>query len=248
MRNKTLFQKITAAWLLATMIAATPLAVQSAYADQTVSTTGQKITLSMTEDGDKKTLGINNTDTKTSIGTLTWTDTNTTYDLTGDTQAGTITLAGSDNTEDTVSIGYSPDDINRRITGLSTSMTNIENNVTTILAQATGTAVQDDVVDGKTFNSSAGLGLVGTRTAMISDDILMTQHMVPDRGFVQIHVNRNNIKRYLDAEISSTIELPTATRTAAGLMSAADKSKLDEYTISEFNENGTETLLISKNS
>ena len=171
MRHKTLFQKITAAWLLGTMIATTPIGAHYAYADQTVDTDGQKITLSMTENGDQKTLGIINSDTKTNIGNLNWTDTNTTYNLTGDTKAGTVTLAGSDNTENAVSIGYSPDDINKRITTLSTSMTNIENNVTTILAQATGTAVADDVVDGKTFNSSAGLGIVGTRTAMISDDI-----------------------------------------------------------------------------
>lgn len=137
--------------------------------NQEVVVAGQRISIGLSENETQKTLSIRDSDKKTEIGNLTWTDENTTYTLSG--ASGTLTLSGSDRSKDDVSIGYDPDAINKRISAIDTTITGVENNLKSILANANGTAEIKDVREGQTFSSSKGVGLTGTMTKVKTEDI-----------------------------------------------------------------------------
>ena len=137
--------------------------------NQEVVTAGQRIDIELSEDGTQKTLNIRDSDKKTEIGSLTWTDENTTYTLSG--ASGTLTLSGSDGSKEDVSIGYDPDAINKRISAINTVVTGIENNLISVLANANGTADARDVREGQTFSSAKGIGISGTMTKVRQEDI-----------------------------------------------------------------------------
>ncbi len=146
-----------------------PSQVVYAADNQEVVTAGQRIDIGLSEDRTQKTLSIRDSDKKTEIGSLTWTDENTTYRLSG--ASGTLTLSGSDGSKDDVSIGYDPDAINKRISAIDTTITGVENNLKSILSAVNGTAETKDVREGQTFSSAKGIGISGTMTKVRQEDI-----------------------------------------------------------------------------
>ena len=185
-----------------------PSQVVYAADNQEVVTAGQRIDIELSEDGTQKTLIIRDSDKKTEIGSLTWTDENTTYTLSG--ASGTLTLSGSDGSKEDVSIGYDPDAINKRISTINTAVTGIENNLTSVLANANGTAEARDVREGQTFSSAKGIGISGTMTKVRQEDI-----SVIAAGGTKIKVSvesgDQDIYKYVDnsGDSSLTIDLTT---------------------------------------
>ena len=221
-----------------------PSQVVYAADNQEVVTAGQRIDIGLSEDGTQKTLSIRDSDKKTEIGSLTWTDENTTYRLSG--TSGTLTLSGSDGSKDDVSIGYDPDAINKRISAIDTTITGVENNLKSILSAANGTAETKDVREGQTFSSAKGIGISGTMTKVRQENI-----SVVAAGGTKIKVSVESgdqgIYKYVDnsGDSSRTIDL-TNVKDSDGnpiaMGSAAENQVLSGETFSNdkgFNKVGT---------
>ena len=212
--------------------------------NQEVVTAGQRINIGLSEKGTQKTLIIRDSDKKTEIGSLTWTDEDTTYSLSG--ASGTLTLSGSDGSKEDVSIGYDPDAINKRISAIDTTITGVENNLKSILANANGTAEAKDVREGQTFSSSKGVGLTGTMTKVRQENISVVA-AGGTKVKVSVESGDQDIYKYVDnsGDSSLTIDLTTV-RDSDGnpiaMGSAAENQVLSGETFSNdkgFNKVGT---------
>ena len=179
---------------------------ENALTDISADSDASKVTVTVTKDN-----GLN-------------ADTTETFDLpqASDTKAGTMTA------KDKVELD--------RITTVNFALGDVTPNETSIGIAATKTVIEDGTVEQNPITLPASTAeKAGVQTAAdkklfnsIPQTVVVGEGATSDANKVTVSVNRKTVNEGIYKDDNTTFNLPVASTTKAGTMSAADKVKLDE--------------------